>query len=112
MDNDVKGRIKEYLKTKGSNPSKIAAAYSANQKTISSQINGTTTLSVSTILLILDHFPRLSAEWLLRGIGTAEKGDIEERMNSLENKYDTLLDKFNSAFSETNSDTRKKKKGA
>ena len=34
MENDVKCRIKEYLRANGSNPSKVAAKYSVNQKTL------------------------------------------------------------------------------
>ncbi len=62
-------RIREVLKEFSSNPTQLAKQFSVNQKTLNSQINDTTTLSVSTILLILKAFPELSAEWLLRGTG-------------------------------------------
>jgi len=112
METDVKSRIKEYLKAKGANPSKVAARYSVNQKTLSSQINGVTTLSASTILLILDMFPELSSEWLLRGIGSPEKVELSDRVDILENKYERLMDKFNEAFGEVKDFPERRKKGA
>lgn len=51
------------------NPTQLSKMFNANQKTLNSQINQSTTLSVSTILLILEAVPSLSAEWLLRGVG-------------------------------------------
>ena len=47
----------------------LAKANKVNQKTLHNQINGSGTMAVSTILLILQQIPTLSAEWLLRGTG-------------------------------------------
>lgn len=69
MEEEVKIRIREILKEFSSNPTQLSKLFGVNQKTLNSQINDTTTLSVSTILLILNAFPEVSAEWLLRGNG-------------------------------------------
>lgn len=69
MEEEVKIRIREILKEFSSNPTQLSKQFGVNQKTLNSQINDTTTLSVSTILLILNAFPEVSAEWLLRGNG-------------------------------------------
>lgn len=69
MEEDVKRRLREVLAEYQSNPTQLSKQYGVNQKTLNSQINDTTTLSVSTILLVLKAFPEVSAEWLLRGIG-------------------------------------------
>lgn len=69
MEEEVKNRIREILKEFSSNPTQLSKQFGVNQKTLNSQINDTTTLSVSTILLILNAFPEVSAEWLLRGNG-------------------------------------------
>lgn len=69
MEEEVKIRIREILKEFSSNPTQLSKQFGVNQKTLNSQINDTTTLSVSTILLILNAFPEVSAEWLLRGTG-------------------------------------------
>ena len=69
MEEEVKIRIREILKEFSSNPTQLSKQFGVNQKTLNSQINDMTTLSVSTILLILNAFPEVSAEWLLRGNG-------------------------------------------
>ena len=69
MEEEVKIRIREILKEFSSNPTQLSKQFGVNQKTLNSQINDTTTLSISTILLILNAFPEVSAEWLLRGNG-------------------------------------------
>jgi len=69
MEIAVKERIREMLLRKESNPTKLAKEYSVNQKTLNNQINSSIQLSVSTILLILNAYPDISAEWLLRGDG-------------------------------------------
>lgn len=69
MEEDVKKRIKEVLNEFSASVTQIANQFGVNQKTLNNQINDTTTLSVSTILLILEAFPDVSAEWLLRGKG-------------------------------------------
>lgn len=69
MEKDVKMRIREVLREFSSNPTQLANQFDVNQKTLNSHINGDTSVSLSTILLILDAFPDVSAEWLLRGTG-------------------------------------------
>ena len=69
MEKDVKERIKKILADFSLNPTQLSKMFNVNQKTLNSQINQSTTLSVSTILLILEAIPSLSAEWLLRGVG-------------------------------------------
>ncbi len=74
----VKQRIKDILFIKSSNPTKLAKEYSVNQKTLNNQINSDVQLSASTILLILNTFPDVSAEWLMRGVGEMLKPTINE----------------------------------
>ncbi len=69
MESLIKQRIRMILECKNSNPTQLAKAYSLNQKTVNNQINASTQLSASIILLILEMFPDVSAEWLLRGKG-------------------------------------------
>lgn len=69
MEEDVKQRIRDVLKEYSASVTQIANQFNVNQKTLNNQINDTTTLSASTILLILEAFPEVSAEWLLRGRG-------------------------------------------
>lgn len=69
MEKAVKQRIRSLLAEFGSNPTVLAKEYSVNQKTLNNQINSDTQLSASTILLVLNAFSGISAEWLLRGKG-------------------------------------------
>lgn len=69
MEKAVKQRIRSLLAEFGSNPTVLAKEYSVNQKTLNNQINSDTQLSASTILLVLNAFSDISAEWLLRGKG-------------------------------------------
>lgn len=73
-ENAVKQRIRDILLLKESNPTKLSKDFSVNQKTLNNQINSDVQLSSSTILLILQAFPDVSAEWLLRGEGEMLKG--------------------------------------
>lgn len=83
MEKDVKERIKRILADFSLNPTQLSKMFDVNQKTLNSQINSTTTLSVSTILLILKAVPDLSAEWLLRGEGEP----LRDKSGSKEGKY-------------------------
>ena len=79
----VRERIRRVLAEKGLNPTQLSRMFNVNQKTLNSQINGTTTISVSTILLVLKAIPNLSTEWLFRGTGES----ILENAATPENKY-------------------------
>lgn len=69
MEEEVKLRMQLIMKEFDTNPTQLASQFGVNQKTLNSHINGDTSVSLSTILLILKAIPNLSAEWLLRGTG-------------------------------------------
>ena len=77
-EKDVKQRIREVLFAKESNPTRLSKDFSVNQKTLNNQINSDVQLSASTILLILEAFPDVSAEWLMRGEGNMKKGECPQ----------------------------------
>lgn len=68
-ENDVKSRLRAALEAYNENPTSLAGKFGVNQKTLHNQINGTTSVSISTILLIAEALPEMSLEWLLRGKG-------------------------------------------
>ena len=68
-EEDIKQRIQAILATRGLNPTSLARLSGVNQKTLNNQINSSTALSVSTILLIIEAVPDVSTEWLLKGRG-------------------------------------------
>lgn len=65
----VKNRLRTALDAYNENPTSLAKRFGVNQKTLNNQINGDTSMSLSTILLIAEALPEISLEWLLRGKG-------------------------------------------
>lgn len=65
----VKNRLRTALDAYNENPTSLAKRFGVNQKTLNNQINGDTSMSLSTILLIAEALPEISLEWLLRGRG-------------------------------------------
>lgn len=105
MEEDVKLRIREVLREFSASVTQIANQFNVNQKTLNNQINDTTTLSVSTILLILEAFPEVSAEWILRGKGkminrpgvdvTADDAELVGLSRDLVRVIGKIMDKTN-----------------
>ena len=97
---DVRKRLQQVMVEYDYNPTKLAGIYKVNQKTLNNHINGNVEVSVSTILLVLDAFPDLSADWLLRGKGDMRllPGGLDDpqdtEIGKLENTVETLLDKI------------------
>lgn len=96
MEELIKQRLKAVLEEKGCNPTQFAKIHHLNQKTVHNQINATTQVSASIILLLLDSFPDLSAEWLLRGKGDMMlKDNCESALCQEENEdIQSLRDKI------------------
>ena len=86
---DVRKRLQQVMVEYDCNPTKLAGIYKVNQKTLNNHINGNVEVSVSTILLVLDAFHDLSADWLLRG-----KGDMHLLPGGLDDPQDTEIGKL------------------
>ena len=88
MENDVIQRIKEAFSKKNTNPTKFSKGDSALQNRLSRQLRGAV-ITFDTIQRILDDFPDISAEWLLRG-----KGDmyVQEKECEEPKKYDAEVE--------------------
>lgn len=99
MEADVRKRILLFLEEeKNTTVSAFAKRNGENQSKICRQIKFSTAISLNTILLLLDEYKELSAEWLLRGEGpmyisdkpahaevapSAHKGEITEKLVEL-----------------------------
>ena len=55
---------------------KLSKEIGIPQTTLNSQVNGRSTMSVDTFEAIANHFPDISAEWLLRGEGEMLRATI------------------------------------
>ena len=92
MEGFVKQRIRDLLVNMNSNPTQLAKKYSLNQKTLNNQINSDVQLSASTILLVLEEFNNVSAEWLLRGKGNMLIVEGKENADDLQ-ELTVIVDK-------------------
>ena len=90
MESAIKQRIQAVLQRFDSNPTQFAKAFNLNQKTVHNQINANTQLSASIILLILEYYPTISAEWLMRGKGEMFLSEKSEETASSEEKNEEL----------------------
>ena len=82
-------RITKLIESTGLNPTSFAAKIGVQQKTLWGQLNGRRKLSLDTVEAILDTFPDISAEWLMRGTGSMNKGD-EEQEKRIANLIDVI----------------------
>lgn len=78
MECDVRQRIIEVLKEFNTNPSRLAGEDTAMQKRLSRQLNGGATVTFETLLSILEAFPELSPEWLMRGKGQMIRQEVNQ----------------------------------
>lgn len=70
--NFVKERVNELLISQSLSVRKLSEQIGVPQKTLNNQVNvsNPALLTLETILLILERFPNVSTEWLLRGNGS------------------------------------------
>lgn len=72
-ENSVRERIILLKSELGWTENSLAKGNPATQKRLNRQISHEGTITLDTVGLILDQFPDLSAEWLLRGTGDMMK---------------------------------------
>jgi len=75
METTIIQRFNSYLKSKRVSITAFCKGSGLKQTTVNYQLNGSSTLSVDTISALINTFPSLSAEWLLRGIEPMERTD-------------------------------------
>lgn len=81
-------RVIDIIKLKAKSVREFADSVGIKQVTLNQQLNGDRKLSLDTVLSILNSFEDISAEWLLRGVGSMYK-EVEA---STEDKEDTEKD--------------------
>ena len=72
MDNPITQRIKDYLGHKRWTINQLSKALNISQPTLNRQITEVSSLGSEVLSGMLQLFPDLSAEWLLRGTGPME----------------------------------------
>lgn len=69
MEEDLRNRFKEVLSYYNSNLNQLSKGDKAMQVRLSRQINQGATVTYEIISLLLESYPAISSEWLLRGKG-------------------------------------------
>lgn len=76
MENAVKERLRQYLKENEISVNSISKNTGYPQSTLNKQINKETAMSLSTLIVVLDYLPKLSADWLFRGNVENESSNV------------------------------------
>lgn len=92
MDSIVIQHINKLIEVKAKSMRDFASQIGVRNNTLNQQINGLRSISYETINAILVTFEDISAEWLLRGIGSMYK-DAEASTN-IETEEDSPEDEF------------------
>lgn len=70
MENEVRDRLRLYLR--GIQGPNLAQKLGYKPATFSSKMSGARGIDLEFLCIVLNKFPELSAEWLLRGTGSME----------------------------------------
>lgn len=91
MEDDLRVRFKEVLIFYKSNINQLSKGDKAMQVRLSRQINNGATITFETVSNILDAFPDVSAEWLLRGKGEMLVASSPNENNNEEDLSENLF---------------------
>lgn len=84
-------RIKSLITQLGLSTRAFALSCGLRQNTLSNQLNGLRELSLSTIMAILNTFPEVSSDWLMRGEGEMFKTEpIDANTEKIAKLVDTI----------------------
>ena len=75
MENLITQRVREFLSCNSISINSLAKQINVAQATLNPQLRGDRTLAANIVVKILEAFPDISAEWLLRGEGEMYKSN-------------------------------------
>lgn len=78
METTIYQRVKLVLEDKSISVNALSKQINVAQATLNPQLRGDRTLAANIVAKILDAFPDLSAEWLMRGVGTMYSNQDED----------------------------------
>lgn len=81
MQNDVNQRIKKVLQENNISIAAFSKDVGLPQPTVNRQLSDDNKVSITTVKSFLSRFPRISAEWLLKGIGDECCGIPDEQLD-------------------------------
>lgn len=77
MENLITQRVREFLSCNSISINSLAKQINVAQATLNPQLRGDRTLAANIVVKILEAFPDISAEWLLRGEGEMYKSNSD-----------------------------------
>jgi hypothetical protein len=93
MEDGVTQRVREFLESIHLTVNGLSRVINIGQPTLSKQMKeGGCGVSLTTIVLLLEAYPDLSAEWLLRGEGGMKKGEEWKVMQFIPVQNNELVD--------------------
>lgn len=106
-------RIKYYIAIKGMTEKGFGASLGLSQQLIHHYMSGRNRMPVEVVMRILEKYPEISAEWLLRGEGDYKKrlheSDVAATMTKV---YEELLSDRDKRIRELEMQIAEKKLGA
>lgn len=78
METTIYQRVKLVLEDKSISVNALSKQINVAQATLNPQLRGDRTLAANIVAKILDAFPDVSAEWLMRGVGTMYSNQDED----------------------------------
>lgn len=93
METTIYQRVKLVLENKSISVNALSKQINVAQATLNPQLRGDRTLAANIVAKILDAFPDVSAEWLMRGVGTMysnQDADDSSYMVAEEPKHDII----------------------
>lgn len=90
MESPIYERVRQYLKMKRFSVAELASRLDIKQSTLGGKLNGSRELDLITLQMIVELFPKLSAEWLLRGNGDPEDDGLSEELKDIARRFDQL----------------------
>lgn len=114
METTINERFVTLIEALGKNPNNFAKILGKGYTSIDSIVKGKTKPSFDLLEAVLEHYPQVSPEWLMRGEGpmlltsttppkqpvAAEPADgyLQEHLKKLENRFDSLISQKDSVI--------------
>lgn len=93
MEKLVIQRIRSIIKSERISISALSKMIDMPQATLNRQISGESAMTLDTFISIMNCFPKVSLDWVLRGDGIMINGEDKANGNYTEKKFVVCVDK-------------------
>jgi len=102
-------RLKQYLTMRGISERGLSEQVGVSQQSMNNYMNRQYRMSVDVAMKILELYPDLSAEWLLRGEGEMKRIPASKELKAMQKVYEGLLNDRDKRIRELELDLAKQK---